>query len=186
MEKESKFKRELIWFDKRGYDLYNRKGKDKLILLAKAVAWASKYIKNINSKTMVKKGFEIYFLEALQSQNTKLKSMGIQNPYKIVELLDIPLNELKSLEKKYEDFSLYEIEFKGNKALVKSNKESFCKYTKNESENEKLKVANKLINAIKEVSKHNTIQPLVVCRSFNGFINYNWDTLEYGWNHNLR
>ena len=93
---------------------------------------------------------------------------------------------MKSLEKNYEDFSKYEIEFKGDKAVVISNKNNWCRYTNNESENEQLKVANELIKAINKVASIRPLQPLGVIRGFNGFLNFNHSTLEYGWNHNLR
>ena len=89
--KEPRFTKKLIWFDKQGFEEHNSEGRQKLILLAQAVEFMSRHIKNVDSKKAVEVGFEMYFIEQLIKQNKQFKSLGINNPQKIIDLLDISL-----------------------------------------------------------------------------------------------
>ena len=51
--KEPTFKKKLIWFDKQGFEEHNSEGRQKLILLAQAVEFMSRHIKNVDSKKAV-------------------------------------------------------------------------------------------------------------------------------------
>lgn len=185
--KEPRFTKKLIWFDKQGFEEHNSEGRQKLILLAQAVEFMSRHIKNVDSKKAVEVGFEMYFIEQLIKQNKQFKSLGINNPQKIIDLLDISLFELINIEQEFDMLKQYQLDWEGDTAVVKSNKEMFCKYTENEAENMELEIANKLISAIKEVKEVSpTIQPMMIIRAFNGFINYNWSTHEFTWNFNKR
>jgi hypothetical protein len=183
--KEPKFKKQLIWFDKKGYEDYSSKGRQKLILLAQAVEYMSRHLKKVDSKQAYEEGFESYFMNRLLNENKKFTDMGINNPLKILNLLDINVSELIKIEDEFNELK-YKLEWKDGKANVKTDKEMFCVYTRNEDENTNLEIANKLIKSIQEVSDVKTLQPLVVLRAFNGFINYNWTSQEYTWNFNNR
>ena len=111
--------------------------------------------------------------------------MGINNPVKVLDLLDISVFELIRIEEEFETLKQYHLEWEDGTAIVKSDKEQFCKYTKTEEENIELEIANNLIKSITEVKGIKTgLQPMMIIRAFNGFINYNWSTHEFSWNFN--
>lgn len=184
--KEPKFKKQLVWFDKKEYEKHISEGKQKLILLAQAVEFMSRYIKKVDSQEAVKVGFEIYFLNELLSQNKKFTEMGINNPLKVLDLLDISISELIRIEDEFETMKEYDLVWNEGVAKVVTKKEAFCIYTEDHVQNAELKLANNLIKAINDVSEVKTLQPMSVIRAFNGFINYNWTTHEYSWNFNVR
>lgn len=180
-----KFKKQLIWFDKEAFEKHNAEGRQKLVLLAQAVEFMSRHIKRVNAKKAVEVGFEMYFLDQLVQQNKKFKEMGINNPVKVLDLLDISVFELIRIEEEFETLKQYHLEWEDGTAIVKSDKEQFCKYTKTEEENIELEIANNLIKSITEVKGIKTgLQPMMIIRAFNGFINYNWSTHEFSWNFN--
>lgn len=184
--KEPTFEKQLIWFDKQSYEKHCSEGKQKLILLAQAVEFMSKHIKKVDAEKAVDQGFEIYFLNQLLHQNKKLTDMGINNPLKVLDLLDISISKLIQIEDEFETLKEYKLVWKNGRANVVSDKEAFCMYTRNHGENAELEIANNLIKAIRQVAEVKNIQPIMVTRAFNGFINYNWSTHEYTWNFNFR
>ena len=96
--KEPKFEKQLICFDKEAFEKHNAEGRQKIVLLAQAVEFMSRHIKRVNAKKAVEVGFEIYFLDQLVQQNKKFKEMGINNPVKVLDLLDISVFELIRIE----------------------------------------------------------------------------------------
>ena len=70
------------------------------------------------------------------------------------------------------------------KAIVK--KEDYTSYTKNEVENEKLKIALELKEIIKKVEKYRQLRPAFVVNGFSSFLRYDMRDQQYYLNTNDR
>jgi hypothetical protein len=179
------FKKKAIFFDQLAYARAINDTNFKKCMLEDAYKWCGKYV---NQESINKKKFmdnmSSEFLRVLKIENSKKIQLEI-NIYKLANLLDIPLKELNDYERKYDEINR-EIKLIGGlwKAIVK--KEDYTSYTKNEVENEKLKIALELREIIKKVEKYRQLRPAFVVNALSSFIRYDMRDQNYYLNTNDR
>ena len=179
------FKRQPIFFDEVAYAREINDSNFKLCILNDAFKWIANYV---NTESINKKKFmddmTTEFLRVLKEENGKKIQLEI-NIYKLASLLDIPISKLNDFQRQYEEINK-EIKLIGGIWKVIVKKEDFTSYTKNDVENEKLKIALELRDVIKKVEKFRQLRPAFVVNGFSSFLRFDMRDQQYYLNTNDR
>ena len=179
------FKKEAIFFDQLSYSRAINDTNFKLCVLEDAFKWVSNHINpdSINKKKFMD-DMSSEFLRVLKEENSKKIQLDI-NIYKLANLLDIPISKLNDFQRRYDEINR-NIKLIGGiwKAVIR--KEDYTSYTKNDVENEKLKIALELKEVIKKVEKYRQLRPAFVVNGFSSFIRYDLRDQQYYLNTNDR
>lgn len=171
------FKKELIYFDEKSYQKAIKEAESKIDILDDAIAFISNYVGTIDIKECLSQGFVPYFLEELPEAYPKFKELEL-DALKIVQLKDIPIDNLRFIENKYHS-TAGKVKWTKEGLIPDVDKSLYCKYTKNQKENDKLRIAKRFIKVLNEIEDYNHIYPFSVVKATSGFVNYNMLTKEY-------
>lgn len=147
------FKPKLIAFDEQGYNNELQRAESKLNLIKQARAEALKHISEISDLEAFCKDIITYTKQVIISEATHLKKLNLSLE-KVLYLLEINLDKLESIQLEYEaNTSSIIFDDDGNpKADI--SKEPYCKWTKNQTENEKLIALQNVIISLEDLKKH--------------------------------
>jgi hypothetical protein len=171
------FKKELIYFDEKSYQKAVQEAEAKINILDDAIAFISDYVGTVNIKECLSQGFVPYLLDKLPEVFPKFSELQL-DALKIVQLKDIPIENLKFIESKYHS-SIGKVKYSKEGLIPDVDKAMFCKYTKNQSENDKLRLAKRFIRVLDEIGNHSHVYPFDIVKATSGFVNYNMLTKEY-------
>ena len=179
------FRKEAIFFDEVAYTRAINDTNFKLCILEDAFKWVGNHINpgSINKKKFMD-DMSSEFLRVLKEENGSKIQLDI-NIYKLANLLDIPISKLSDFQRRYDEINR-DIKLIGGIWKVVIRKEDYTTYTKNDVENEKLKIALELKEIIKKVEKYRQLLPAFVVNGFSSFIRYDLRDQQYYLNTNER
>ena len=177
---KSKFKPIMINFDKNSCEAEQLKAKQKLEILDEASVWIHNTIeieKKINLKRLHLNMVE-YFKDALLVVYKDQNTLGL-SAEKLIEAKEFKVNELAEIQNRYEANDMVVTFSKNYLPSCRVERKDFETYTKNEKQNRRLLVGNKLITALNELEKEHSIAKLFCNRLTNGYVN--WDMYRNGY-----
>lgn len=182
MASKSKFKPMLVSFDQQGFERAEHEAKKKLELLDEGSVWIHKQLEVDNlgldlallSQDMVR-CFEIELLEHFEEFNALHVSAK-----KLIELKDIPINELVDIQKRF-NACKGELSFEKNVPYSLVKRKRFEKWTTNEKQNQRVVFGNQLIKSINDLQ--NTlgvrVYPAEIIRGTSNFLRFNTRSNSY-------
>jgi hypothetical protein len=177
-----KFKKKLISFSEKEYNQAVKVSREKLAKLMEAIGWASKHI-SVDDIEAFAKDMVGYFAIRLADSKPELLKLGVTNPVKIAELLDININELQTLSNRFNNAD-GRIKFKNGKVQEDVNPEDFKIYTKDEQQNKELEYAEKIIKVLLEAEEVTNINKRFIAQVTGGLVYFNpFDGGELKYNH---
>tara|TARA_A100001015_G_C14838924_1_gene651670 strand:+ start:278 stop:862 length:585 start_codon:yes stop_codon:yes gene_type:complete len=183
-EAKSKFKKQLIAFNEKSYNEALGLSRLKLKLLAEAIQWCNNHIEDIDLEKFVE-NMPQYFLSKLRDTKPELQNLGINKPEKIADLLDINVNDLVSIESRFNKVNGY-IKIVKGKAVEDVDVEVYKVYTRDEEENQRKKIADDLIVALENAMEFGiNIQTNVIQQATSSLVQwwpYDNRGFRYNWN----
>lgn len=174
------FKKRVIFEDVQARRYLVTEAEQKLERLSDCIEWIkSNGVDVLNDKQ--KKHFLTdmthYFTETFYKKNKRKIQLEI-SPSKMLDLLDVNINDLERLAQKYYDNPAV-VQLKAGEFVTWVDPRRYTKFTENEEENMKLDVLKELETVLKKVEKYNKVYPIDLCRAVNGFANYNTANNSY-------
>lgn len=164
------FKREAITINKEGLKLTEKLAEEKLNILNDAINEASKHCK-INDLKAFEEDFISYTTKTIVEENEAFKELKIRDS-KILDLLEISLDELASIQELYRSNTTAVKFDKNGTPYTKVDTELYKTYTNSNEANLRLKSYKNLINAIEKASKHTHIYRGNISQVTSGAIAY--------------
>ena len=168
----TKFKPQLVSFNKEAFERKEKLINDKLSLLDKASVWINNTIplkQTLNLKRLHLNMVEC-FKDVVGITYKDVNQLDL-SPMKLIEVKDIKIPELKAIQREYDAIDL-EVEFKDNTAVIKLDKKEFELWTKTEKQNEILMAGKDVISAIENIEDVVKIYPFDIMRGTSHFIQY--------------
>ena len=158
-----------------------RQAKYKIHSLEEGQKEALKYIDTVNLK-LFSDDFMAYTIKHILEKNDAFRGLNISTA-KTLDLLDINLNTLKDLQLQFEQ-NVSEL-FWNDKGepYTKVNEADYVTYTKNQEQNDKLKIVNNFIKSIDDLGSIAYIQKGRFVQMLNGVIYMDIRTAELVPNH---
>ena len=173
---KNNFKPMLVQFDEQGYKSAEAEAINKLKVLDEAKVWCEKYIDVKNLKEF-EANFLKYFKDNFYSKNKELIKLDIKVE-KIMELMDVPFEELKKLQLKYQNNGI-DVTFINGEATTKIDKEQYQLWTVNDEENEKLLAGKKFINACENLKEYTHVYANMIQQATSNFIQFDMRKNKY-------
>jgi hypothetical protein len=181
--KEPKFKKELILFSEKEYNLALKLSRERLELLMKAIEWASTHKVKVEDAETFGNDMEVYFLERLAKSKPDIQKLGINDPSKIADLLSIDVRELKDLQYMYSSHE-GRLKFKDGQVKEDVSPEDYKIFTKDEHQNKELNYAKKIIEVLLEAEEVTTINKRFISQVTGGLVYFNpYNGGELKYNH---
>lgn len=179
---DMKFKKKLIMFSEKEYNRALKVSREKLSYLMQAIEWASNHIE-VDDAEVFANDMVGYFARRLAESKPELVKLGVTNPNKIAELLDINLTELSNLEDRF-NVNDGRVKFNRGKVQEDVNPEDFKIYTKDEQQNKELEYAEKIIKVLLEAEEVTTINKRFISQVTGGLVYFNpYDGGQLKYNH---
>lgn len=173
------FKKQPVRTNAEGYKTALNKAKNGVHLLEEALDFCSKYI-DVNKvdlrefkDNMVNEFKRVFYEKHRASLQLEVKVE------KILQLLDVSITTLVQIHDNFNKLNTDKIGVSKGKYVVKVKESDYVVYTINEEQNKKLEVANKLIDAVNEVSRYSKVYPLNFTSGTSNFIGYDLRSQEF-------
>ena len=158
-----KFKKRIIATHKEAIKEAEAVAEEKMNILSKALEQAEKHIEVTYFKEFCE-DFISYTTKKIVENNKALKELNLSND-KVLNLLDINLNELYELQVQFEENKTKIYYDKNGKPFTKVNKQQYISYTKNEEENRRIEAIENFIKSVEALEEFyhiykGQIQPL--------------------------
>ena len=158
-----KFKKKIIAIHKDAIKEAEAVAEEKMNILSKALEQAEKHIEVTYFKEFCE-DFISYTTKKIVENNKALKELNLSND-KVLNLLDINLNELYELQVQFEENKTKIYYDKNGKPFTKVNKQQYISYTKNEEENRRIEAIENFIKSVEALEEFyhiykGQIQPL--------------------------
>lgn len=158
-----KFKKRIIATHKEAIKEAEAVAEEKMNILSKALEQAEKHIEVTYFKEFCE-DFISYTTKKIVEKNKGLKELNLSND-KVLNLLDINLNELYELQVQFEENKTKIYYDKNGKPFTKVNKQQYISYTKNEEENRRIEAIENFIKSVEALEEFyhiykGQIQPL--------------------------
>ena len=166
----SEFKRQIVAFNEREYNRAIQDANNKIKRLKEALKWCSSFVmtSNIDKEKFAEDcvaEFTRVFVEKWAVKYPDIKAN------KLLELLDVPMVELKALNTLIMAIE-QPIKVVGGKFEADVSKEAFTHYTKSEKENKMLAVVNRLNNIVDEVQREQQVFKLTLAQSMPSLLQF--------------
>ena len=179
----AQFKAMLKSFDKEGYSLALKKQQEKIDLYNQALEWSAKYV-DVGDPMVSGLDYEVFEKDMITEFKRALlekQKQNIQIPIsadKLIYMMDIPMPELHRIADKYYE-NKSSVNLTGGKMTGSIDRKKYQTFTKSEKEKVKLRIANKFIEALEQVSVETQVYPHQIQRATNNFIAYDYRTNKY-------
>lgn len=177
---KNSFKPIMISFNEDAYNTMQRKADQKLEILHEASAWVQKTLnpeKRINLKRLHLNMYE-FFKDAVLALFSEQNTLGLSAD-KLIEAKEYRISELIEIQNRYEANDMPVTFSKNYLPSCKVERKTFETYTKNEKQNKRLVIGNKVIMALKELEKIQPLAKMFCSRLTNGYILYDLHTGKY-------
>ena len=166
----SEFKRQIVAFNEREYNRAIQDANNKIKRLKEALKWCSSFVmtSNIDKEKFAEDcvaEFTRVFVEKWAVKYPDIKAN------KLLELLDVPMVELKALNTLIMAIE-QPIKVVGGKFEADVSKEAFTHYTKSEKENKMLAVVNKINAIVEEVQREQQVFKLTLAQSMPSLLQF--------------
>ena len=111
-------------------------------------------------------------------QNSNVVKLDISFE-KLLDLLDVDLQILKEFQYKHDDNKSELIQIDNETVATKIDINDYTIWTRNESENERLDVANELINVLDKVGSFSKVYPLTITQGISNFLLFDTAKHQY-------
>ena len=111
-------------------------------------------------------------------QNSNVVKLDISFE-KLLDLLDVNLQILKEFQYKHDDNKSELIQIDKETVATKIDINDYTIWTRNESENERLDVANELINVLDKVGSFSKVYPLTITQGISNFLLFDTAKHQY-------
>ncbi len=175
----NKFKPIMVNFNEEDYNNAQKVAKKKLELLDKASVWIHNQLDDtikVNFKKMCHN--MVHFFEDLILEFYKDKNQLGLSPKKLIEAKEINIQELHKIKFEY-DNCLGDIIIKDNVPSIRLERKGFETWTTKESQNKKLIAGNKLISALNEFNKDNSLYHNWIIQGTGGYLRYDLRKNKY-------
>lgn len=159
-----------------------RQAKFKIHSLEEGQKEALKYIDTVDLK-LFSDDFVAYTIKHILEKNDAFKGLRISTA-KTLDLLDINLSKLKSLQLEFEQNICELLWDEEGKPYTEINEDAYIYYTKNAEQNKALKIAQNFIDGLEKLNSLVYIQKGVFVRMLNGLIYIDMGTSKFRVNHN--
>lgn len=158
-----KFKKKIIATNKDAINEAEAIAQQKMTILSDALKEAEKHIEVTYFKEFCE-DFISYTTKKIVENNKALKDLNLSND-KVLNLLDINLNELYELQVQFEENKTKLYYDKNGKPFTKVDKQQYISYTKNEEENRRIEAIENFIKSVEALEEFyhiykGQIQPL--------------------------
>ena len=158
-----KFKKRIIATHKEAIKEAEAVAEEKMNILSKALEQAEKHIEVTYFKEFCE-DFISYTTKKIVEKNKGLKELNLSND-KVLNLLDINLNELYELQVQFEENKTKLYYDKNGKPFTRVDKQQYISYTKNEEENRRIEAIENFIKSVEALEEFyhiykGQIQPL--------------------------
>lgn len=179
---KTKFKPQLILFAEKEYKEALELSRQRLKVLMEGVEWCARHV-SINDIETFSKDMETFFLDRLADTKPEIKKLGIKNPLKIANLLDLDLPQLRNIQNRFET-NEGRIIFKDGQVKEDVDPETFKVYTKDEQQNTEKYYADKVIQALEDAEAVASINKRLIRQATGGLVYWNpYDGGKLVWNH---
>ena len=179
---KTKFKPQLILFAEKEYKEALEMSRHRLKVLMEGVEWCARHV-SIDDIETFGRDMEVYFLERFADTKPELKKLGVTNPLKIAELIEVDMSELRDIQFRYSK-SEGRLKFKDGQVIEDVDAESFKVYTKDEEQNTEKYYADKIIQALEDAQSVATINKRLIRQATGGLVYWNpYDGGKFVWNH---
>ncbi|MDC3241041.1 hypothetical protein OAT68_01410 [Flavobacteriaceae bacterium] len=172
------FKKQLVSFDEAGYKRAIEDAKRKIETFNQALSFAEKHIVVFDKEEFARNFVEFFkseFHKVHQEQNT----LGL-SPDKLLFVKEVDLTRLNNLQRTFkDDESAISFDTTDGKPKPDIDKTQFEVWTKSPEQNERLKIGQTLIDALRKASAHTKIYPLAVQQATSNLVMYNVRTNDY-------
>ena len=160
------FQKQVIEFNEIAFNEAELKYKTFIQIENDIIVEASKYISKFNDAELLNGGLPAFYklIKDKYQNEIKLDVTG----EKICFLIDLNTSHLKELFDKYQ-----------NKVIAEPTIEAFTIYTNSEIENERLKVAKKVVVMLNELHEFTELKSLLVQRGLNNSVMFDNHTQMY-------
>ena len=111
-------------------------------------------------------------------QNSNVVKLDISFE-KLLDLLDVNLQILKEFQYKYDDNKSELVQIDKETVATKIDINDYTIWTRNESENQRLDVANELINVLDKVGSFSKVYPLTITQGISNFLLFDTAKHQY-------
>ena len=111
-------------------------------------------------------------------QNSNVVKLDISYD-KLLDLLDVNLQILKEFQYKHDDNKSELIQIDKETVATKIDINDYTIWTRNESENQRLDVANELINVLDKVGSFSKVYPLTITQGISNFLLFDTAKHQY-------
>ena len=111
-------------------------------------------------------------------QNSNVVKLDISFE-KLLDLLDVNLQILKEFQYKHDDNKSELVQIDKETVATKININDYTIWTRNESENQRLDVANELINVLDKVGSFSKVYPLTITQGISNFLLFDTAKHQY-------
>lgn len=168
----TKFKPQLVSFNKEAFEIKEQLINDKLSLLDKASVWINKTIPLQNKLNLKRLHLNMVecFKDVVAITYKDVNQLDL-SPMKLIEVKDIKIAELKAIQREYDSIEL-EVQFKDNTPVIKLDRKEFELWTTSEKQNQILMAGKDVISAIENIEDVVKIYPFDIMRGTSHFIQY--------------
>ena len=145
------FKKKIIATHKEAIKEAEAIAEEKMNILSKALEQAEKHIEVTYFKGFCE-DFISYTTKKIVENNKALKDLNLSND-KVLNLLDIDLNELYNLQVKFEENKTKIYFAKDGSPFTKVDKQQYISYTKNEEENRRIEAIENFIKSVEALEE---------------------------------
>nr|AOE09260.1 hypothetical protein [uncultured bacterium] len=146
------FKKRIVFRDFRSIEEAEKKAKQKLEILEKAIQEAQKYNIEITYIKGFSEDFIDYTTKKILDANKQLSSLNLSSD-KVLGLLDIDLSALYNLQVEFEENETTLLFDKAGKPFTKIDKNLYTVFTKTEVENKRMEAIEGFIKAIRDLEE---------------------------------
>tara|TARA_R100000426_G_C4799796_1_gene102077 strand:+ start:319 stop:894 length:576 start_codon:yes stop_codon:yes gene_type:complete len=180
------FKPIILSFNKLNYQRACKEAEEKLHLLDQMLVWCARNGAYIKTKGLMS-SFLLDPVQTFKDEWYRIHSKKIElkvNLDKLLELTEVYVSELQSLEEKYRKLNAFISIVNDNKSKLFKyasvvNKEDYYVYTKSEKENEKVLKLKKFLASLKEVEEFTSVYPAHIQSGLSNAVRYDISENEY-------
>ena len=175
-----KFTPKKIEVNQIAYTKAVKDAEEKLNNFKEALDWV--YSNNVSEANLDDMAFNNDMLteykRCFMLQNSNVVKLDISYD-KLLDLLDVDLQILKEFQYKHDDNKSELIQIDKETVATKIDIDDYTIWTKNEAENERLDVANELINVLDKVGSFSKVYPLTITQGISNFLLFDTAKHQY-------
>ena len=172
------FRKQLVSFNEKEYNRAVEDAKRKIETFNQALSFAEKHIVVFDKEAFAQNFVEFFkaeFHKVHQEQNT----LGL-SPDKLLFVKEVDLTRLNNLQRTFkEDESAISFDTTDGTPKPDIDKTPYEVWTESPEQNERLRIGQTLIDALRKASAHTKIYPLTVQQATNSLVKFNVRTNDY-------